>query len=65
MMRVILALTLLKVNLTLVPPKVCDLVQGLAAAGHDGLHLVEDLTQAGQDLLLDPDVDTQHLHTNT
>ena len=64
-MRVILALTLLKVNLTLVPPKVCGLVQGLAPAGHDALHLVEDLTQAGQDLLLDLDVDTQHLHTNT
>ena len=47
MMRVILAITLLMVNLTLVPPAVCGLVQGLAAAGHDGLHLVKDLTHAG------------------
>ena len=44
---VILAITLLKVYLTLVPPEVCGLVQGLAAAGHDRLHLVEDLTHAG------------------
>ena len=57
-MRVILAITLLKVNPTLVPPEVCGSVQGLTAAGHDGLNLVEDLTHAGQDLLPGLDVDT-------
>ena len=30
-----------------VPPDVCGLVKGLAAAGHDRLHMVEDLTHAG------------------
>ena len=62
---VILAITLLKVYLTLVPPEVCGLVQGLAAAGHDGLHLVQDLTHSGQDLLPGLDIDARHLQTNT
>ena len=65
MMGVILAITLLKVYLTLVPPEVCGLVQGLAAAGHDGLHLVEDLTHTGQDLPPGLNIDTQHLHAYT
>ena len=48
----------------LVPPEVSHRVLGLAAAGHDGLYLVEDLAQTGKDLLPGLDVDTRHLHTN-
>ena len=64
-MRVIPTITLLQVHAALVPPEVSGSVQGLAAAGHDGLHLVEDLTHSGQDLLPGLDLDARHPHTNT
>ena len=48
----------------LVPPEVSGSVQGLAAAGHNGLHLVEDLAHSGQDLLPGLDCDTRHFQTN-
>ena len=57
-MRVIPTITLLQVHAALVPPEVSGSVQGLAAAGHDGLHLVQDLGHIGQDLLPGIDVDT-------
>ena len=49
----------------LVPPEISHLVLGLAAAGHDGLNLVEYLTHAGEDLLLGLDADTRHLQANS
>ena len=55
-------MTILQVHSALIPQEISHRVLGLAAAGHDGLHLVEDLTQAGEDLLPGLDADNQHLH---
>ena len=58
-------MTILQVHSALIPPEISHRVLGLVAAGHDGLHLVEDLAHIGEDLLPGLDADTRQLHANS
>ena len=62
---IILAVTLLKVDSTVIPPEVSGCVQGLAATGHYGLHLVEDHAHTGEKLFPGLNIDTWHRDANT